>query len=47
MSVSLAVELVEEPFQEEHPEDELFELRGIHLAAQDVCGLEEEGFELV
>jgi len=38
--------LVGEPLQEEHPEDEFLELRSIHFAAQDVCGLEEEGFEL-
>lgn len=34
------------PLEEQHPEDVLFELRGIHLAAQDVgCG-EEMSFEL-
>ena len=43
---ALAVELVGEAFEEQHPEDELLELGGVHLAAQDVRGPEEEGFEL-
>lgn len=30
------VELVGGPLQEEHPEDVLLELRGVHLAAEDV-----------
>ena len=42
----LAVELIRKPLQKQHPEDELLELRGVHLAAQDVRGLEEEGLEL-
>ena len=40
------VELVGQAFQEQHPEDELLELRGVHLTAQDVGGFEQEGFEL-
>ena len=44
--LALAVELVGEPLQEQHSEDEFLELGGVHLAAQDVGGLEEEGFEL-
>ena len=44
--LALTVELVGEPFQEQHSEDELLELGGIHLAAQDVGGFEQEGLEL-
>jgi hypothetical protein len=44
--LALAVELVGQALEEEHAEDEFLELRGVHLAAQDVGGLEEEGFEL-
>ena len=36
----------ERPLQEEHPEDVLLELGGIHLAAEDVRGREEVAFEL-
>jgi len=36
----------EETLQEKQAEDELLELRGIHLATQDVGGLEEEVLEL-
>ena len=36
--LALAVELVGEAFEEQHPEDELLELAGVHLAAQDVRG---------
>ena len=32
--------------QEEHPEDVLLELGGIHLAAQDVCGGKEVTLKL-
>ena len=41
-----AVELIGEPLQEQHAEDEFLKLRGVHLAAQDVGGLQEEGLEL-
>ena len=34
------------PLQEQHPEDVLLELRGIHLPAQDVGGREEVALEL-
>ena len=44
--LAFAVELVGEPLQEQHAEDELLELRGVHLAAQDICGLEEKRLEL-
>gem|GEM_PF-7066045 len=43
---SLAVEFIAEALEEEHSEDEFLELRGIHLAPQDVGGLEEKRFEL-
>ena len=41
-----AVELVGQALEEQQAEDEFLELGRIHLAAQDVRGLEEEGFEL-
>ena len=44
--VTFAVELVGQPLQEQHAEDELLKLRGVHLAAQDVGGLQEEELEL-
>ena len=44
--LAFAVELVGEPLQEQHTEDELLELRGVHLAAQDVGGLQKEGLKL-
>ena len=44
--LALAVEFVGQALQEEHAEDEFLELGGVHLAAQDVGGLEEEAFEL-
>ena len=44
--LAFAVELVGEPLQEQHAEDELLELRGVHLAAQDVGGFQKEGLEL-
>ena len=40
------LEHVRAPLQEQHPEDVLLELRGIHLPAQDVGGGEEVAFEL-
>ena len=40
------LEHVRAPLQEQHPEDVLLELGGIHLAAQDVGGPEEVTFEL-
>lgn len=43
---ALAIKLIGNAFQKEHTEDELLEFRGVHLTAQDVSGLEEEGFEL-
>lgn len=45
-AVALAVELVGEAFEEEEAEDEFLKLGGVHFAAEDVGGLEEEGFEL-
>ena len=44
--LALAIELIRQALEEEHPKDEFLELRRIHLAAQDVGGLEEEGFKL-
>ena len=44
--VPFAVELVGEPLEEQHPEDEFLELGRIHLAAQNVRSLEQEGLEL-
>ena len=44
--LAFTVELVGKPLQEQHAEDELLEFRGVHLAAQDVGGLQEEGLEL-
>ena len=38
------LELVVQPLQEQHAEDEFLELRGIHVAPQDVAGLEELAF---
>ena len=40
------LELVGGLLQEEHPEDVFLELRGIHLAAKNVGGLEEVAFQL-
>ena len=44
--LALAVELIGQALEEQHAEDEFLELRGIHLAAQNVGGLKEKGFEL-
>ena len=44
--LAFAVELIRKPLQEQHAKDELLEFRGVHLAAQDVGGLQEEGLEL-
>ena len=44
--LAFAVELIRQPLQEQHAEYEFLELRGIHLAAQDIGSLQEEGFEL-
>ena len=43
---AFAVELIGEPLQEQHAENEFLKLRGVHLAAQDVGGLQEEGLKL-
>lgn len=40
------LELVGGTLQEQHPEDVLLELRGVHLPAEDVHGREEVAFEL-
>jgi len=42
----LCVELIRQALEELHAEDELLELGGIHLAAQNVGGLEQKGFKL-
>ena len=44
--LALAVELIGEALEEEHAEDEFLELRGIHLAAKNIGGFKEKGFEL-
>ena len=44
--LALAVEFIGEALEEQHAEDEFLELGGVHLAAQDVGGLEQETFEL-
>ena len=44
--LAFPVELIGQALDEEHAEDEFFELRGIHLPAQDVGSLKEEAFEL-
>ncbi len=43
---AFAVEFIGQALEEKHAEDELLELGGVHLPAQDVGGLEEEGLEL-
>lgn len=43
---ALKVELIGQALDEQHAENEFFELAGVHLAAQDVGGFEEEAFEL-
>jgi hypothetical protein len=44
--LALAIKLVGKTLDEKHPEDEFPELRSVHLAAQDVGGLEKEAFKL-
>jgi predicted naringenin-chalcone synthase len=44
--LALAVEFVREALQKKQAEDEFLELRGVHLATQNVGGFEEEAFEL-
>src|SRR4051794_14167014 len=44
--LSLAFELIRAALQEQHPEDVLLELGGIHLPAKDVCGREQMPLEL-
>ena len=43
---ALPVKFIGQPFQKQHPKDEFLEFRGVHLAAQDLSGLEQEGFQL-
>jgi hypothetical protein len=43
---SALLEHVGAALQEQHPEDVFLELGGIHLAAQDVGGLEQVAFQL-
>ncbi len=43
---ALAVEFVRQAFDEQHAENEFLELARVHLAAQDVGGLEQETFQL-
>ena len=40
----IILELVVQPLQEQHSEDVFFELRGIHVAPQDVARLEQLAF---
>jgi len=44
--LELAIKLIRQTLEEQHSEDELLELRGIHLAAQDVSGLQKKRFKL-
>ena len=44
--LAILLELVIQPLQEEHAEDEFLELRGVHVAPEDVAGREELRFEL-
>lgn len=44
--VVLLLEDVGASLQEKHPEDELLELRGVHLAAEDIRDGEEMAFKL-
>jgi hypothetical protein len=44
--LALAIELIRQALEKEHPKDEFLEFRCIHLARQDVGGLEKEGFKL-
>lgn len=43
---SVGKKLIAHPLQEEHAENELLEVGGVHLAALDIAGGEEEAFEL-
>ena len=44
--LAILLELVIQPLQEEHAEDEFLELRSVHIAPEDVAGREELRFEL-
>ena len=44
--LALAVKLVRQTLDEEQAKDKFLELRGIHLAAKNVSGLEKEAFKL-
>ena len=44
--VALFVKLIGHALNKKHAEDVFFEFGGIHLATEDVCGFEEERFEL-
>ena len=44
--LAILLELVVQPLQEQHAEDEFLVLRGVHVAPQDVARLEELRFEL-
>ena len=44
--LTLAIELIRQALEKEHPKDEFLEFRRIHLAAQDVGGLKEEILKL-
>jgi len=35
--LALAVEFIREALQEQHAKDEFLELRGVHLAAENIC----------
>jgi hypothetical protein len=43
---ALAVELIRQTFEEQHSEDEFFELRGIHLTPKNIRGFKKKVFEL-
>ena len=44
--LALAIELIRQALEKEHPKDKFLKCRRIHLAAQDVGGFEEESFKL-
>jgi hypothetical protein len=41
----IILELIVQPFQKQHPEDVFLELRGIHVATEDVARLEQLPFQ--
>jgi hypothetical protein len=44
--IPLGLELIRAAIEEQHPEDEALELRGVQLAPEEIVGTEEVAFEL-